>query len=138
MAGYSSKPLVRKLGIKEGYRVCVVGAPPSLGDILGTLPDGVMLAEPSAAQLDVVLWFATSRAELEHHVTGMLSRIAVNGMIWICWPKRASKLQTDLNENAIRELGLATGWVDIKVCAVDEQWSGLKFVRRLADRGKAA
>ena len=138
MAGYSGTPLQKKLGIKPGARALFVNQPPTLRQDLGKLPDGVQLVKPAAAGLDYAHLFVKSRAELEKHFAGLASRLQPAGMLWISWPKRASGVATDLNENIVRDVGLAAGLVDVKVCAVDDTWSGLKFVIRLKDRARAA
>ena len=128
MAGYSGKPLAAKLGIKPGLKVYVDRAPAALD--LGT--DEVVTRLPK--QADIIITFHENRARLDKRMAVLIEHTAVNGMIWVCWPKRASGMQTDLNENVVREIGLAAGVVDVKVAAIDETWSGLKFVRRLKDR----
>jgi hypothetical protein len=128
MAGYSGKPLAAKLGIKPGLKVYVDRAPAALD--LGT--DEVVTRLPK--QADIIITFHENRARLDKRMAVLIEHTAVNGMIWVCWPKRASGMQTDLNENVVREIGLAAGVVDVKVAAIDETWSGLKLVRRLKDR----
>jgi hypothetical protein len=128
MAGYSGKPLAAKLGIKPGLKVYVDRAPAALD--LGT--DEVVTRLPKHA--DIIITFHENRARLDKRMAVLIEHTVVNGMIWVCWPKRASGMQTDLNENVVREIGLAAGVVDVKVDAIDETWSGLKFVRRLKDR----
>jgi hypothetical protein len=128
MAGYSGKPLAAKLGIKPGLKVYVDRAPAALD--LGT--DEVVTRLPKHA--DIIITFHENRARLDKRMAVLIEHTAVNGMIWVCWPKRASGMQTDLNENVVREIGLAAGVVDVKVAAIDETWSGLKLVRRLKDR----
>jgi len=125
-AGYSGTPLAAKIGVKPGLKMYVDGdAPPlDLGEVTRRLPK----------EADIILTFCPDRARLERRIGVLVERTVVNGMIWVCWPKRASGLQTDLNENVVRDIGLAAGMVDVKVAAIDETWSGLKFVRRLRDR----
>ena len=128
-AGYSGTPLPRKLGVKPDSRVLFDGAP------AGFALEGVDAhSRPGAAPYDIVLLFAPDRARLAKRWAPLVERLTVAGRLWICWPKRSSGLQTDLSENDVRDYGLAHGLVDVKVCAVDETWSGLAFVRRLADR----
>jgi hypothetical protein len=128
-AGYSGTPLPRKLGVKPASRVLVDGAP------AGFTLDGVDLhTRPGAAPYDIVLLFAPDHARLAKRWSPLAARLTVAGRLWVCWPKRASGRQTDLSDNVVREYGLAQGLVDVKVCAVDETWSGIAFVRRLADR----
>ena len=134
MAGYSGTPLPKKLCIKEGARVALVNAPPDFESVLGALPDGAEFVSPSRKGLDVVLLFARSRAELVRRFAGLAARIAADGSLWVAWPKRASGVETDLAEPDVRQHGLDVGLVDVKVCAVDETWSGLRFVYRLKDR----
>jgi hypothetical protein len=134
MAGYSGTPLTRKLGIKAGARVALVRAPDGFEETLEPLPDGVRLRTQARATQDVVLFFATRVAELERRFDGLANAIAPNGGLWIAWPKRTANVATDLRESVVRDLGLAHGLVDNKVCAVDEVWSGLRFVYRIKDR----
>jgi len=133
-AGYSGTPLVKKLGIKPGHRLLLVQPPPDFFATLGELSDDVMLAKATGRQLNVVLLFVESLAELKKRFAPLVNRLVANGALWVCWPKRASGIRTDLDENVIRHHGLETGLVDVKVCAVDDIWSGLKFVIRLVDR----
>ncbi len=137
-AGYSGTPLPKKLGIKEGDRVGVSQPPNHLEVLLGGLPIGARLVSLSGKDLEIVLLFARTRAELSKGLPLARKAIADNGALWLCWPKKTSPLARDLTGNIVRESGLASGLVDIKVCAVDEDWSGLKFVYRVADRKKAA
>jgi hypothetical protein len=134
VAGYSGTPLARKLGIKEGARVALVRAPDGFESELDPLPDGVRVRTQARGTQDVVVFFATRRAELERRFNGLAHAIAPNGGLWIVWPKRTSNVATDLRESEVRDVGLAHGLVDNKVCAVDDSWSGLRFVYRLADR----
>ncbi len=128
MAGYSGKPLADKLGLKPGLRLYVEGGPEDLD--LGSHPRAGRLPR----QADCILFFTTERSRLEKRLGTLIDHTVSNGMVWVCWPKKAGKVPTDLDENAVRALGLAAGVVDVKVVAVDEVWSGLKFVRRLRDR----
>ena len=134
MAGYSGTPLPKKLCIRGGARVALVNAPPNFESALGALPDGAEFVSPSRERLDVVLLFARSRAELVRRFEGLAARIAPAGSLWVAWPKKASGVETDLAEPYVRQHGLDVGLVDVKVCAVDETWSGLRFVYRLKDR----
>ncbi len=135
-AGYSGTPLVRKLGIKPGARVGLVRAPDGFDVILGELPEGVSVRRRAQGPLDVIVAFFVRRRELERRLSGLRQALDPAGGLWIAWPKRASGVPTDLNENIVRELALTTGLVDNKVCAVDEVWSGLRLVYRLRDRPK--
>jgi hypothetical protein len=128
MAGYSGKPLAQKLGLKPGMRLFVSGGPEDLD--LGGHPPLQRLPK----QADCILFFTTERARLVRRLPALIDHTVSNGMIWLCWPKKTSGMPSDLDENVVRELGLDAGVVDVKVVAVDEVWSGLKFVRRLADR----
>jgi hypothetical protein len=134
VAGYSGTVLARKLGIKPGARVALVRAPDGFEETLDPLPDGVRVRTQARASQDVVLFFATRRAELERRFDGLANAVAPSGGLWIAWPKRTSNVATDLRESVVRDVGLAHGLVDNKVCAVDEVWSGLRFVYRLKDR----
>jgi hypothetical protein len=134
MAGYSGTPLPRKLGIKEGSKVALVGAPDGFEAELDPLPPGVRLSRRVADGLDVVLLFVTERDELERRFLEVARRLQPAGGLWVAWPKKSSKVPTDLTEPAVMEVGLARGMVDNKVCAVTDVWSGLRFVVRLADR----
>jgi len=129
-AGYSVTPLVRKLGFKPGMRAHYVHAPEHFPALVGTLPGGVRVLERAASALDLVVLFATERAELERRLASLQPRLAPAGMLWVSWPKRASKVLTDITEDVVRELALPRGLVDVKVCAIDETWSGLKLVIR--------
>lgn len=133
-AGYSKTPLVEKLGIKEGQRLAILNESADYGKTLGRLPDGVVITTVLDGPLDFIQLFAVSAAELESEFQRLKLSLAPSGMLWVSWPKRASTADTDLTENVVREIGLRNGLVDVKVCAVDETWSGLKFVYRLADR----
>jgi hypothetical protein len=129
-AGYSGTPLVRKLGFRPGWRVAVLGGPDDLAPLLGELPDGLRLVRRLAGPLDAIWLFAVTRRELERRLPGALARLPADGMLWLSWPKRASGVQTDITEHVLREIVLPTGWVDIKVAAIDETWSGLRFALR--------
>jgi hypothetical protein len=129
-AGYSGTPLPRKLGFKPGMRVHLHGAPPGLPALLGELPEDVTLLRRPAAPLDLVLLFVTQRRELERRVAALQPRLAPAGMLWVCWPKRASGVATDVTEDVVREAALPRGLVDTKVAAIDATWSGLRLVIR--------
>lgn len=133
-AGYSKRPLIDKLGIKPGFHIRLVNAPDSYEALLGMLPDGVVKHDQPGSDLDFIHFFTTSRHELEAEFTVLARQIKPAGTLWISWPKKAARVPTDLDENIIRETGLSGGLVDVKVAAVDETWSGLKFVYRLKDR----
>jgi hypothetical protein len=133
-AGYSGTPLVRKLGIKPGARVALIHAPDGFGPVLGELPDAVTVHRQLRASFDVIVSFHVRQAELERRLSALRAALVDSGGLWLAWPKRASGVATDLAEGDVRELGLAAGLVDNKICAIDETWSGLRFVYRLADR----
>jgi hypothetical protein len=135
MAGYSGKPLSQKLGIKPGFRIFATGAPRAYEHIVGTLPDGATIVARPAAPLDMVHLFATEAAGLAGKLASFRPAIAPDGMIWVSWPKKASGVATDLSDVAVRDIALPLGLVDVKVCAVDEIWSGLKFVIPKEQRG---
>jgi hypothetical protein len=128
-AGYSGTPLPKKLGLKEASRVLLSEAPPGFAATLGELPAGARVATKGQGPFDVVVWFCRSVADLER---GLASRVAATGegTLWICWPKKASGVATDLTESVVQRAGLDAGLVDSKVAAVDETWSGLRFTRR--------
>jgi len=134
MAGYSGTPLAKKLGIKEGSRIALVNAPKDFQSELGQLPDGVKFLKPSTKSLDLILFFVLSERALARDFAKLAERITANGMIWIAWPKKSSGVTTDLSFECVQRIGLDAGLVDVKICAVDETWSGLKFVYRLKDR----
>jgi hypothetical protein len=138
MAGYSGTPLPKKLGIKPGHDVALVNAPAGFDATLGELPDGVapVSGVEKGEPFDVVIFFTTRLADLKQQFAGIAKRLTPEGGFWIAWPKRASGVPTDLSENIIREVGLPLGLVDNKVCAIDDTWSGLRFVIRLENRPK--
>ncbi|WP_257386243.1 DUF3052 domain-containing protein [Tahibacter caeni] len=134
-AGYSGTPLAKKLGLKPGLRLLVLGAPTDYAAITGfDLSTCRVLARVAA--FDFAHAFVRSRAELQQALDALTPVLDDRGTLWISWPKKASKIATDLNEDGIRELALPRGLVDVKVCAVDAVWSGLKLVRRVTERGR--
>jgi hypothetical protein len=149
-AGYSGTPLAKKLGIKAGSAVAAVNAPADLGALLGPLPAGVevvhletafpergdenTLANTRVSAFDIVHFFTNSRDELQRGLAAFIKLIKQDGAIWVSWYKRAAKLPTEITEDVIRDVALPMGLVDIKVCAVDEKWSGLKLVIRRENR----
>ncbi len=142
-AGYSGTPLVVKLGLKPGFRTWVSGAPPNYRALLAPLPDSVRIASRRGHALDFVHLFVKSRAELVAAIHAAQPAIHPDGVIWVSWPKKASKIETDIDENVIRDVVLPLGLVDIKVCAIDAVWSALKLVirkelRPKPPRGKSA
>src|SRR5215218_7758666 len=134
MAGYSGTPLAKKLGIKEGSRIALVNAPKDFESELGELPDSVQFINPPAQSLDIILFFVLTERALVRGFAKLAARLTPNGMLWIAWPKKSSGVTTDLSEQRVQQIGLNAGLVDVKVCAIDETWSGLKFVYRLKDR----
>jgi hypothetical protein len=133
-AGYSGTPLVSKLGIKPGTTLCLIGAPDDFDRTLGELPDGVAVRRRLQGRLDVIVAFFVDRSALERRLPALRGALQPAGGLWLAWPKRASGVATDLSDTVVRELGLAAGLVDNKVCAIDAVWSGLRLVYRLRDR----
>jgi hypothetical protein len=125
MAGYSGTPLLKKLGIKQGDRVVVKNAPAAMPEELTAIP-----TVRAARDVDVALLFVTSMYQFKEGFATLSTAIKPDGIIWAAWPKKSSGIQTDLTENAIRDLALQTPFVDVKVCAIDDTWSGLKLVVR--------
>ena len=135
MAGYSGTPLAQKLGIKEGHRVVLLGAPPGFADALAPLPP-VTLATALRGAADVILLFTTRRVELEQRLARVRKAMTPAAGFWVAWPKRSAKVPTDMTEQVVRDVALPTGLVDNKVCAIDETWSGLRLVIRRELRTK--
>jgi hypothetical protein len=133
-AGYSGTLLPRKLGIKEGSLVALVGAPAGFDETLGELPPAVEIRRRARGPLDVIVFFTTRRAELARRFPTLARALAPAGGLWIAWPKKSFGVATDLVFLDVQEVGLAAGLVDNKVCAIDEVWSGVRFVIRLKDR----
>jgi hypothetical protein len=130
-AGYSGTPLPKKLGIREESRVALLGAPEGFMSTLGDLPYGVKVRTKAGGEADVILLFSTKFTRLRSEFGKAMQMMPPSGgMLWVAWPKRSAKTDTDLDENLIRDFGLAAGVVDTKVCAIDEKWSGLRFSRR--------
>jgi len=132
--GYSKKSLIEKLGIKDGFAIAILGAPENYAATLGQLPSGVKQANKLKGPLDFIQFFSSRRSRLNEQFPRLKAALSPSGMLWVSWPKASSGVPTDLTENVVREIGLANGLVDVKVCAVDEVWSGLKFVYRIKDR----
>jgi hypothetical protein len=138
MPGYSGKSIVQKLGIKPGFRIFVEGAPATYGSIVGKLPAQAIVLPRLTGGVDMIHPFAGKAAGLADKLSAYRDAITPDGMIWVSWPKKASGVATDLSDVVVRDIALALGLVDIKVCAVDEIWSGLKFVVRKNERAKRA
>ncbi len=134
MAGYSSTPLAKKLGIKEGSRIALINAPNHFENEMGKLPDRVEFVKRLTNSLDIILLFVLTERALAKDFSRLAKKLATNGMIWIAWPKKSSGVATDLSFNSVQQIGLDAGLVDVKICAIDDTWSGLKFVYRLKDR----
>ena len=134
MAGYSATPLAKKLGIKEGVRLTLVSPPRGFRRELGVLPAGANLLPSARDAMDLILLFVKSEAELKGHFPGLATKLTPVGMLWVAWPKKSAGVATDLSFEVVQKCGLGAGLVDTKVCAVNETWSGLRFVYRLKDR----
>ncbi|HKZ81879.1 MAG TPA: hypothetical protein VJ124_26665 [Pyrinomonadaceae bacterium] len=134
MAGYSSTPLLKKLGIKQGFKVILVNAPQRFPQELGTLPADVTVTTTFVKPVDFAIVFALSKKSLERDFPRLASKLLPTGILWVAWPKKSSGVSTDLSFASVQEIGLKAGLVDVKICAIDEVWSGLKFVYRLRDR----
>lgn len=133
-AGYSGTPLIKKLGIKDDYRIAFVHEPDQYRDLLGALADTVQILPLESGDLNFVHAFYTEKVLLQAEFPQLKAALHKDGMLWISWPKKASKVPTDLNGNSVRQMGLDGGLVDIKVAAIDTTWSALKFVYRREDR----
>jgi hypothetical protein len=134
MAGYSGTPLPKKLGIKEDFRLGFVNAPKSFAEQLGPLPSNTKVVRDLKAPLDLVVLFVDREASLAQRFPALAEKLSTNGMIWVAWPKKSSGVKTDLAFENVQRIGLDCGLVDVKICAIDEIWSGLKFVYRVKDR----
>ena len=134
MPGYSGTPLPKKLGIKEGFTVCVRGAPQKYAGLVAPLPDGVRMASKVTDRTDMVHIFSAARANLSAELGAARKSLRDDAMIWVSWPKKSSRVPTDITEDVVRELAFPLGLVDIKVCAVDDIWSALKLVVRKQNR----
>lgn len=137
MAGYSGTPLSKKLGIKEDHRVLFLNSPDGFGEALGDLPPRtVEVSKRSAGPIDVVVVFVRTERELLKQFDALVAKLAQNGGLWVSWPKKSSGVSTDLNFDKVQRIGLDAGLVDNKICAVDDTWSGLRFVIRVENRKK--
>jgi hypothetical protein len=133
-AGYSGTPLAKKLGIKNGFRIRIVNQPRGYFDLFTDLPLEIKILEERKTRKNLIHYFTKQFKELQRDIVALKNEIETDGMIWISWPKKASKVPTDITEDLIRNLALSNGLVDIKVCAVDDTWSGLKLVIPVKDR----
>ena len=134
MAGYSGTPLQRKLGIKENFKIGLVNPPANLSELIGPLPPKAQVASRLIKPMYLIICFVNDRRTLAKQFSSLAKKLDQNGMIWIAWPKKSSGVETDLNFEQVQRIGLDAGLVDVKICAIDEVWSGLKFVYRLKDR----
>ncbi len=129
-AGYSGTPLAQKLGLKPGLGVLLLDAPDGFLELLQPMPDGLRFVVRASQDVDIAHLFVTRRTDLDRQLSALRASLRADAALWISWPKKSSKVATDITEDGIRELALPMGWVDIKVCAVNEIWSGLKLVVR--------
>jgi len=131
-------PLIKKLGIKAGNKLLLQNPLDNYYELLGEIPEDVVEIDPALSdeKVDFIHFFVSEKARLDAHLLSLKARLKPHAMLWISWPKQASKLPTNLNRDLIREIGLEAGLVDVKVCSVNQQWSGLKFVYRKEDRGE--
>ncbi len=129
-AGYSGTPIAKKLGITDETRLLPIGAPKNYPELLAPIPDGLRFETTPGKSVDVAHLFVAWRKDLEKHLASLRKKLRPDAAVWVSWPKKAAKLPTDVTEQTIRDVALPMGWVDIKVCAVDEIWSGLKLVVR--------
>ena len=134
MAGYSGTPLLQKLGIRPNERIIALNAPGHYSTLLGELPAGAAITHRRRSQAGFVHLFVTERVELEKRLSALRDELEDAGMLWVSWPKKSAKVPTDITEDTIRAVALPLGFVDVKVCAVDETWSGLKLVIRRENR----
>ncbi|MEW6155879.1 MAG: DUF3052 domain-containing protein [Verrucomicrobiota bacterium] len=134
MAGYSGTPLSKKLGLKPGSKVRFVHEPPSFQSLLEPLPPNIQILSALQTELDLAILFVNSAAALRRDFSKLARSLQPAGMLWVAWPKKSSGVSTDLNFDVVQKTGLSTGLVDVKICAIDEIWSGLKFVIRKENR----
>lgn len=130
IAGYSGTPLAKKLGIKAGTRLLLRDAPADYAQMLEPMPEAVAFAARASADVDIAHVFVTRKTDLKRHLEALRAALREDAAVWVSWPKKSAKVATDITEDAIRDVALPMGWVDIKVCAVDAVWSGLKLVVR--------
>lgn len=134
MAGYSGTPLQKKLGFKEGQTIALVDVPDNFAELVGPMPDGVVVRTDARGKADVVVYFTIEASLLEKRIAVLGRMIFPMGGLWVAWPKRTSKVVTDMTEDRVRDLAIPTGLVDTKVCAIDDTWSGLRLVWRRSHR----
>ena len=134
LSGYSGTPLVKKLGIKQGYRISIINTPEYYFNLLTDLPDQVEIVNDPGSKKDFIHFFVKEEDDLIKNILILKNQIKSNGMIWISWPKKLSKEKTNITEDVIRKIALDNGLVDVKVCAVDKEWSGLKLVIPVKER----
>ena len=134
MAGYSKKSLVEKLGIKQNFRILILDSPKDYFKTLGQLPKGIKIDAKISGNYDFIQFFTKEKNNLERMFPAFKIALIANGALWISWPKKSAKIETDINENIVRAIGIKNAMVDVKIAAVDDIWSGLKFVYRLKDR----
>jgi hypothetical protein len=134
MVGYSGTPLPKKLGIKDNFRIGFINAPRTFASLLGELPHNVRVTTRLASPMDLVVLFVDREAKLAQQFPRVAKTLSSNGMLWVAWPKKSSGVATDLSFENVQRIGLDCGLVDVKICAIDEVWSGLKFMYRLKDR----
>ena len=134
MAGYSGTPLVKKLGIKEGFSMLIINEPSNYSELLGTIPIGSKPVKENSKDIDFIHFFIKKSDELLKRLPKLMKQLKQDGMIWVSWYKKSAGMETDVTENLIRDFALRLGLVDVKVCAVDDQWSGLKLVIRKENR----
>ncbi|HZS18916.1 MAG TPA: DUF3052 domain-containing protein [Candidatus Udaeobacter sp.] len=138
MSGYSGKPLAQKLGIKPGLCVVAINAPANYRELLGTIPEGVTFSNRVKPDSSFAHLFVKKRSELEKGLSPLREKIADTGTVWVSWPKRSSRIASDVTEDVVRAVALPLGFVDVKVCAIDETWSGLKLMVRRSNRIRPA
>ena len=136
MAGYSGTPLPRKLGLKENQRIAFINPPDNFEALVGPIPPTTLLLKKLTAPIDLAVLFVDQEKVLAKEFPKIAKKLSPNGMIWVAWPKKTSGVTTDLMFERVQRIGLEVGLVDVKICAIDEVWSGLKFVIRLEDRKK--
>lgn len=134
MPGYSGTPLPKKLGLKPPMTLAAIGAPKEYREWLGPLPDGIRIVAAAGPRPEAVHVFVTGRADMKKQLTALRKALAPAGFVWVSWPKKSSRVETDITEDTIREIALPLGLVDVKVCAVSDVWSGLKLVIRKSER----